>query len=162
MDPKWSSAAIMRNGPGAAAVAMAFLTLFLGGAAVGLWLADALAPGSWLANIVSFFALPLAFAISLQAWYGLALLTLISRLLLRRPNRLARPSAPAHTGLDGSWLFVPIGSAFGALAGLVSGLASPTQSLWLVAAVYWLVGTLYGVTGWRLARRGYLFPPETT
>jgi hypothetical protein len=43
----------------------------------------------------------------------------------------------------------------------VAGLASPTQPAWLVALVYWLVGTAHGVLGWRLARRGVLLPPES-
>ncbi|CAN5891022.1 hypothetical protein BH24GEM1_BH24GEM1_13280 [soil metagenome] len=33
--------------------------------------------------------------------------------------------------------------------------------MWLVALVYWLVGTVYGLVAWQLARRGFLLPPES-
>jgi hypothetical protein len=129
-----------------------------------LGLAAVLAPGSRVAEVVSFFALPVAFAASLQIWYGLALLSLVPRLLgrLRRSRPVSpRSPGPAEPGLPGSLVFLPLSSGAGALAGIVAGLASPTQPAWLVALVYWLVGTAHGVLGWRLARRGVLLPPES-
>ena len=56
----------MRDQPRFAVTAAAFVGLFLGSAAVGSGLARMLAPGSWLAEAVSFFALPVAFATGLQ------------------------------------------------------------------------------------------------
>jgi hypothetical protein len=44
---------------------------------------------------------------------------------------------------------------------MVVGLASSTHPAWLVALVYWLVGTGHGALAWRLARRGVLMPPES-
>ena len=63
--------------------------------------------------------------------------------------------------IPGAFVFLPLSSAAGAADGLVVGLASPTHSVWLVALVYWLVGTLHGALAWRLARGGVLVPPES-
>lgn len=145
-------------------IVLSFLVLFFGGAAVGLALAEALAPGSWTAQAVSLFAFPLAFALSLQAWYGLALIGLIPRLIqyLRSPTPPARgASKTGPVALPGTFVFLPVTSGFGVLAGLIVGLVSATQPLWLVASVYWLTGTLHGALAWRLARLGLLMPPES-
>lgn len=146
------------------AIIAAFLGLFLGGAAVGGALAAAFAPGSWVAEVVSFFALPLAFAAGLQAWYGLALLHLIPRVLgsLRGSRPQAARSRPGASARPlGSFVFLPFSSVAGATAGIVVGLASPTHSGWLVALVYWIVGTGHGALAWGLARGGFLSPPES-
>jgi hypothetical protein len=127
-------------------------------------LAEAFAPGSWIAAVAGFFALPLAFAGGLQGWYGLALLSLLPRLLGRLRGL---PSAPAPGGLaarpsiPGSFVFLPFSSVAGAAAGIVVGLASATHPAWLVALVYWIVGTSHGALAWHLARGGYLIPPES-
>ncbi len=151
-------------GAGPIAILAAFLLLFIGGAALGLWLAAALAPGSRVAEVVSFLALPIAFAAGLQAWYGLALLGLLPRLWrwLRNPGARAdraRGLAPAE--LPGSWVFLPISSAAGAAAGLITGFVSSTGPVWLVLLAYWAAGTLHGLLAWRLARGGLLLPPES-
>jgi hypothetical protein len=154
----------MTSSRGALPAILALLSLFLGGAAVGSGLAGALAPGSWLAAVVGFFALPVAFAAGLQAWYGLALVSLLPRLLswFRRagPRPVSR-GRDAGPGLSGSWIFLPLSSASGAAAGLVVGVVSSTQPAWLILLVYWLVGTLHGLLAWRLARGGILLPPES-
>lgn len=142
----------------------AYLLLFLGGAAVGLGLARALAPESWLAEAVSFFALPVAFASALQAWYGLALLSLVPRLLgwLRGAGPAVIPGRPDRPhGLPGSFVFLPFSSAAGALTGIVVALVATGRSAWVVLGAYWLVGTAHGLLAWRLARAGVLIPPET-
>ena len=141
----------------------ALLGLFLGGAAIGVGLARFFAPHSWLADLVSFFALPVAFTAGLQAWYGLALLGLMFR-LLRRPVSGVHPAtvpSPSPRQPSGSFVFLPLSSGTGALAGLLVGLMSPTSRLWLVLLVYWLVGTVYGLLAWRLAQKGVLLPPES-
>jgi hypothetical protein len=167
----WAASRPARDGgdatdrPRVVATAVAFVGLFLGSAAVGSGLARILAPGSWLAEAVSFFALPLAFAAGLQLWYGLALFSLVPRLVrafLRSDGAAPVPTSSPTTALVGSWVFLPMSSGLGAVAGLVVGLASPTQSLWIVFPVYWLVGTLHGALAWRLARAGILMPPEAT
>lgn len=146
------------------AIIAAFVGLFLGGAAIGGALADVYAPGSWIAAVAGFFALPLAFAVGLQAWYGLALLSLIPRLLGRVRGVQAQRAPSGQTpgaGIPGSFVFLPLGSVAGAAAGIVVGLASSTHPAWLVALVYWLVGTGHGALAWRLARGGVLIPPES-
>jgi hypothetical protein len=136
--------------------------LFFGGAGAGLVLAERLARGSWPAEFVSFFALPLAFAVGLQSWLGLALLVEAGRWL--RSGRSAgarRRGAPGEPGSPaGSVVFLPLGSAAGILAGIVVGLLSPTHPAWQVALAYWLVGTLHGLLAWRLARAGFLLLPD--
>jgi hypothetical protein len=141
-------------------IACAFFGLFIGGALVGLGLARLLAPGSWWADALSGFALPLAFVLSLQAWFGLALLSLIPRLVRRLLGRDPWGSAPPLPPIPGAAAFVPISSAIGLVVGIAVGWLSATHALWLVASVYWLVGTFYGLLAWRLARAGLLLPPE--
>jgi hypothetical protein len=144
-------------------VASAFLGLFVGGAALGVGLARLLAPGSWWAEALSAFAFPVAFAIGLQAWFGLALLSiaaLVVRGLFRTETGSARPRRGAS--IPGAAVFVPIASGMGAAVGIVVGWLSAIHSVWLVAPVYWLVGTCYGLLTWRLARAGLVLPPEST
>ena len=93
----------------------------------------------------------------------LALLSLIPqvvRLLLRSQTGRSRPLTGAP--ISGAGAFVPIASGIGAAVGLVVGWLSPTHPVWLVALVYWVVGSLYGLLAWRLARAGLLMPPEGT
>lgn len=151
----------MSTFPGTWPALAAFGVLFLGGALTGLGLASWLAPGSWLAEAVGLFALPVAFALGLQAWYGLALLGLIPRLLGRLRGLDTAPARPAAPEVPGSVVFLPLSSGIGAVAGVLVGLVSSTQPVWLVAAVYWIAGTAHGAIGWQLARRGWLMPPES-
>ena len=62
-----------------ALVILSYLALFLGAGALGGFLSRGLAPGSWPAEAVGFFALPVAFAVGLQLWFGLALLSVVLR-----------------------------------------------------------------------------------
>jgi hypothetical protein len=155
----------MSVSPATVAIISALLGLFLGGAAAGIGLARALAPDSWVAETVSFFALPVAFATGLQAWYGLALFSLIPRVLRWwLSGSHASPAGVRQTRpvqLPGSFVFLPLSSGAGTVAGLVVGLVSSTYPLWFIVLVYWLVGTLHGLLAWRLARGGVLLPPES-
>lgn len=143
-------------------IAVTFFGLFIGGAAVGVWLARVLAPGSWWAEALSGFALPVAFAMGLQAWYGLALLGVVLRLLrllFRSERSEARPFA--QTPIPGAFAFLPIASGIGTAVGVLVGWLSATHSVWTVTPIYWAVGTLYGLLAWRLARAGFLMPPDS-
>jgi hypothetical protein len=143
-------------------VAGTFFGLFIGGAAAGLGLARLLAPGSWWAEALSTFAFPVAFAFGLQAWFGLAILGLIPHLARRLLHDAGAPSRPrTDAPLPGAAVFLPIASGTGALLGFVVGWISSTHSVWLVAPVYWSAGTAYGWLAWRLARAGFLMPPES-
>jgi hypothetical protein len=154
----------MPGAPGTLAILLAFIGLFLGGAAIGGALAEMFAPGSWLAAVAGFGALPLAFALGLQAWYGLALLSLVPRLIGMMRGVPVRPAPHQQTpgaGIPGSFVFLPLSSMAGLVSGLVVGIMSPTHPAWLVALLYWLVGTGHGALAWRLARMGVLIPPES-
>lgn len=140
-----------------ALIVLSYLALFLGAGALGGCLSRGLAPGSWPAEVVGFFALPVAFAIGMQMWFGLALLSVIPRLLGRGRLRPATPRAP----LPGGFVFLPLSSLAGTLAGVATGLLSRIHSFWWVALLWWGVGTLHGLLAWRLARTGYLMPPES-
>ena len=140
-----------------ALVLLSYLVLFLGAGALGGFLARGLAPESWPAEVVGFFALPVAFAIGMQLWFGLALLSVIPRLLGRRRVRPASPG-PA---VPGGVVFLPLSSVAGMLAGVTTGLLSRIHPFWWVALLWWGVGTLHGLLAWRLARTGYLVPPES-
>jgi hypothetical protein len=114
--------------------------------------------------VAGFFALPVAFAIGLQTWYGLALLSVIPRVFerLRGVSPRSAPSEPTtRPSIPGSFVFLPLGSVAGVTAGIVVGIASSTFPAWLIALVYWMVGTAHGALAWRLARGGYLVPPES-
>lgn len=131
--------------------------LFFGGAAVGDWLARTFAPGSWLAEAVGFFALPVALALSLQTWYGLALFGMLARLVTGR--LAAGPSRRAP--LPGSIVFLIFSSLMGGSTGVLVGILSSTQPVWMVVLAFWTLGTVHGLVGWRLARAGVLMPPES-
>jgi hypothetical protein len=144
----------------ALSVALTFAALFVGGAGVGVALADVLAPDSEWAEAVSAFALPLAFILGFQAWLGLALLGMFAHAARRLTGRPAT-AAPIQPRIPGAIVFVPIASGTGGAAGLIVAWLSSSRSAWLVLPAYWAVGTLYGVLVWRLARAGFLVPPES-
>jgi hypothetical protein len=140
------------------ALTIGLLGLFLGGAAAGVGVAGILAPDSWLAETVSFITLPLAFAAGLQAWYGLALFSLIPRLL----GWVRGSSAPAagvqqasRRQLPGSFVFLPLSSGAGVLTGIHVGLVSSAYPVWFIVLVYWLMGTVHGLLAWRSSRPIY-------
>jgi hypothetical protein len=110
-----------------ALVLLSYLALFLGAGVLGGLLARGLAPESWPAEVVGFFALPVAFAIGLQLWFGLALLSVIPRLLRRRPG--IRPAQP-KAALSGGFVLVPLSSLAGALAGVAIGMLSRIHAVW--------------------------------
>jgi hypothetical protein len=130
-----------------------YLVLFLGGAALGVGLARHLAPGSFGAEIVGFFALPAAFALGLQLWFGVALLSVLGRFRGARPLR--EPARP----IPGGFVFLPVSSLAGTAAGVLTGVLSSGGFL-RAAGAWWLAGTLHGLLAWRLAVSGYLMPPE--
>lgn len=153
----------MPGAPGMIAVIGAFAGLFLGAGAVGAGLAELLAPDSWLAEAVGLFALPVAFAAGLQAWHGLALFGLVLRLLGQRRAAGSRAEWRVQDrpgGLPGSFVFLPISSGAGALAGTIVGAASSSHPWWLALLAFWTAGTVHGLLAWRLADRGVLLPPE--
>jgi hypothetical protein len=154
-----------RRAPRSALLIVAALAVALfGGAALGLGLAQLMAPRSILADIVSFFVFPLAFALGWQAWIGLAIALSLPRLF----RRLRRPEEPAVEpeevrapvdALPGAGIFVPIATGMGLAAGVLVGLVS-TWPLQAVLVAYTLSGLGYGLVLWGLANAGFLLWPE--
>lgn len=153
----------MKTDRGPLPLILALLVLFPGGAVIGVALARTFAPGSFLADVVSFFALPVAFAFGLKAWFGLALAGAAVRVLgMRRGGAGQGQTGRADaTPLPGSVVFLPLSSGAGAAAGIVVAILSTPGSGWLAWLTYWTVGTLHGLVSWRLARAGVLMPPES-
>jgi hypothetical protein len=145
---------------GAPALIAALLVLFPGSAALGVTLAEWLAPGSWIAQIAGFFALPLAFVLGLQMWIGVAIFGAVVRLLVSR-SRPPRISDRDRIVLPGSFVFFPLSSGAGLLAGVITAIVPSASSAILAIAVFWLTGTLHGFVAWRLAKRGVLVPPDS-
>jgi hypothetical protein len=156
---------VTRRSPRSPILVLAALTLAIGGGVVlGVGLAHALAPRSTLANIVSTFLFPLAFALGWQAWIGLAIALSLPR-LFRRFRRLESPDvepdadrAPAAV-LPGAGIFVPIATGMGLAGGLLVGLVS-TWPLPAVLVIYTSGGLGYGLVLWWLADAGFFLVPE--
>jgi hypothetical protein len=139
---------------------LAIVGLFLGGGLAGDLLARWLAPGSWVAEVAGLFALPVAFALSLQFWYGFALLALVPRVIAMLAGRRPAIAAGQRPSLPGAFVFLPASTTTGVLAGLITGIFGSTA--FLAALLIWTAaGVAHGWLGWRLARRGYLVPPES-
>lgn len=137
---------------------------FFGAGGLGLALAAALAPGSQVASAISFLLLPAALILGFNAWLGLAILILVPQLIARllRPGPSRVPvEARSEVVPPGSWAFVPMSSVITLVGGIVVGFLSITHQSWVVALVYWLVGTAYGASLWFLARAGYLPFPDS-
>jgi hypothetical protein len=134
--------------------------VFLGGGVFGVFLGWIFAPDSKLAAAVGLFMLPLAFAVGMQLWLGLALfigiVQLIRRLFKARgwPRR-SEPTDPI-TVPSGSFVFLPVAIVSCALGGLVTASVASTAGFMVVCLAYMLVGILYGVWTWRLAKGGFL------
>lgn len=142
-----------------------FLGLFFGGGFGGIHLARALAPGSGLAEFVSFVALPLAFMIGMLGWAGAAIPEAIRRLtrLIREkenppPVEVTRPEP---TIPPGSFAFVPAALIVSVPSGFVVASVSTDWGFASALCLYSALGLGYGVLCWKLAQTGYLpFPRD--
>jgi len=142
-----------------------FLGLFFGGGFGGIHLSRALAPGSGLAEFVSFLTLPSAFMIGLVGWAGAAIPGALRRLLrlARERNDSTRENAqrPQPAIPSGSFAFVPAALIAGALSGVIVASLSTGQGFGWVLFLYATLGLGYGILCWKLAQTGYLpFPRE--
>lgn len=142
-----------------------FFGLFFGGGYLGMQVSRAVAPGSGLAELVSFLALPAAFVIGIVAWAGAALPGAARRFLrlLRKKQGLA---SAGDDGLKatippGTFAFVPAALFTCLPAGAIVGAVSASFGFGWVLFLYAALGLAYGAACWRLARTGYLpFPRE--
>lgn len=142
-----------------------FFGLFFGGGYLGIQVSRALAPGSGLAEFVSFLTLPAAFVMGIVAWAGAAIPGAVRRFVLLVLKRDRSPSAKEKgskaTIPPGSFAFVPAALATCLVAGMVVGALSLRLGFGWVLCLYAGLGLGYGVACWMLARAGYLpFPRE--
>ena len=141
---------------------LSFFGSFVSGPILGVALACLAAPKSTLAAGLGMFVFPVSFALGLQAWLGLAIVTAMIQLVRRltagepwRPTGRAIAAVPS-----GSFAFVPISVGLGLLAGVFIGVLPDTHSLVGTVLLYTSAGAIYGMAVWQLARRGYLPFPE--
>jgi hypothetical protein len=136
--------------------ALTIAILFFGCGVAGSLLASALSPDCLAGAFIGAFAFPVAFAAGMPCWLGLALLTALWGRVRHGPRK-PRP----HEIPGGSVAFVPVSVAVVGAAGLVVALCDSRLGFAATAALYLLLGAVYGVACWQLARRGFLpFPVE--
>jgi hypothetical protein len=145
-------------------IVAALVVVLFGGAALGLALANLLAPRSILADLVSFFVFPIALVLGWQAWIGLAIVRSLPR-LIRRLRRAEEPSVgsaqdrPPVVVIPGAGVFVPIATGMGLASGVIVGIIS-SWPLPVVLVTYTFAGLGYGLVLWWLATAGFLLWPE--
>jgi hypothetical protein len=142
-----------------------FFGLFFGGGFLGIQVSRFLAPGSGLAEFVSFLTLPAAFVLGLVAWAGAAIPGAVRRFVLLVRKRDRSPSVKENGTKamipPGSFAFVPAALVPCLVVGAVVGALSPRLGFGWVLCLYAGLGLSYGVVCWLLARTGYLpFPRE--
>ncbi len=133
----------------------------IAGGAFGAFVGSRVAPDSPAGIGVSAVMLPLALFAGISLWFGagmaLGIVRLVTFAFLPPGRRLfERPvSMP-----PGSAMFVPASLAIAGVAGVLVGVLSAEASVFSTTALYALVGLAYGLLAWRLARLGYLSPPD--
>ncbi len=140
------------------------LGLFFGGGVGGVCLATYLAPDSIISSFVGLLALPLAFLTGMQFWLGFALLSALVYGIRRFLGRtIEPPSAMAgDRGVPpGSYAFLLTSLVASVASGVVMAVVATRLGFFATLLTYLLVGLLYGLTCWLLARSGFLpFPEE--
>jgi hypothetical protein len=160
----------------AEAVASAgMLAAFLfGGAAAGLGIAVTLGGGTIGAIVVGFFALPLAFGLSLSAWrtvLGAWFMARLARSMIRsrgdearfreetlRSFASIRDAGP--TALPGTWVFLPITLLTGLVAAVLMVVVGAGDGRFFAGALLLGAALADGVALRSLARSGRLPIPE--
>ncbi|MDX1375264.1 MAG: hypothetical protein R3357_06850 [Burkholderiales bacterium] len=134
-----------------------FFGLFFGGGYLGIRLANAVAPGSGVAEFVSFLAFPAAFIVGIVAWLGASIPAALRRLAaLRRGAPRGAATIP-----PGAFAFVPAALVSCAPAGAMVGIVAPDLGAGWGLGLYAGVGLAYGAVCWSLARAGLLpFPRD--
>ena len=141
---------------------LSVLMLALGGGVLGAVLGNSMAPDSEVAMAISCAMLPLALLSGLGLWLTAALWLGILRLLgsvfvarWREPWEKDKRFVP-----PGSVLVLATSTAYSIGAAIVVSAVSVKATLVSTLALFMVVGVLYGVVGWRLARSGFLRPME--
>jgi hypothetical protein len=135
------------------------LSLFFGGGYLGEQVSRVLAPGSGLAEVVSFLAFPTALVTGFVVWAGASIPSAIRRLVMQSALPVNKTGTNAVIP-PGSFAFIPVALVWGSVAGAIVGTISSVGFGW-VLCLYAGLGLVYGVACWLFARIGYLpFPSE--
>lgn len=158
---------------GFVAIAGTLLAIVGGGALAGAAVAFVTAPRSSVAIAVGAVALPLAFGLGLSAWRGLLgawLMTILGRSMLRSrgdEDRFREETKRAFGGireagpggLPFTWVFVPVATLVGIVAGLVLFLIERGTTA-LASVALPMAATAYGAVLRHLAREGRMPLPD--
>jgi hypothetical protein len=140
------------RGPAPVRRFLTLLALLVGGAVAGPALARSVAPGSAVAEFVSFLVLPFSLLLGLMLWLGVATLALLLTSGLRRPKRV--PDAPRMR--RGGFVFVPVSVVLSGSVGIFVGVLPSSTSFIGAFLGYQMLGTFFGILAWQLAQRGHL------
>ncbi len=141
---------------------LTIIGLLIGGALLGILLADWIAPGSSLAMPVSALLFPVSIILGFFGWLGLAILHLPMAIFRWITGR----KQPDHGRGDqfippGSLAFLPVTVFCSALVGLICGLVPGGWTVFAAVPLYVILGFAFGLLLWRLAKTGLLpFPEE--
>jgi hypothetical protein len=137
---------------------------FACGPALGISVAQGVAPGSELAQFVSPLAFVLTFVAGMLLWFGVGAVTLVGGALRRlfRGRGEGSPLPPPDRVVvpPGYGAVLPLALGFGVVAGGVAGIVSQASSFWLACGAHLAAGAAYGSALRALARHGYLPFPE--
>lgn len=143
---------------------VSILALFLGGPAVGAWLAGALTPDSLFISVVAPFSFAFVMLAGLFVWIGAGIVTVLTAGLFR----VASGKGPAGRSLEPGQSFLPpgyrgfvvVGGLVGGALGLAGGILS--EAAMVPALTGWLAGGLgYGGLLCAAAHNGFLpFPDD--
>ena len=141
--------------------AILFSSTFLGSA-----LAEQMAPDSRIAAILGFVMLPAAFLVGLQIWMGAAIIAFVFGRLSnsdrnRRDRRPPEHSEGRRETRAGAYVFAIICPMATTVAGFLTALLSDSHGFFTIIATYTLVGTIFGIAVWILAKYGYIELLET-
>ena len=140
------------GGPAPVRRFLTLLALLVGGGVAGPALARNVAPGSAVAEFVSFLFLPFSLLLGLSLWLGVATLAMLLASGLRRPKYV--PDAPVMR--RGAFVFVPVSVMVSGSAGVFVALLPSSTSFVGAFLGYQVLGILYGILAWQLAQRGQL------
>lgn len=145
-------AEFLDRGPAPVRRFLTLLALLIGGAVAGQVLARNVAPGSAVAEFVSFLWLPFCLLLGLMFWLGVATLAMVLTSGLRRPKYV--PDAPRMR--RGALVFVPVAIVLSGMIGIFVALLPASTSFIAAFLGYQMLGTGYGILAWQLAQRGQL------
>lgn len=136
---------------------LCFLTLavlFVGGAGLGVSLAEWRAPGSILAQFLAFFVFPISFISAFSLWRGFAIISALVLLAVRWRSRAALAADLEESILRRAFVMIPAPLAFatpcGLIVGLLGGTPVSTTLLFLGA------GLAYGLALYFAGRHGMI------